>query len=88
MESTVTPLATELAYYEIVKAALLQHHEGKFVLIIGAEQLGIFDKAEDAYKYGIETRGNVPMLIRKIQAAEQVEHIPALVLGLINAHPA
>ena len=81
------PLERESAFYETIKDQLLQHHEGKFVLIIGDEQLGIFDKDEDAYKRGIELRGNVPMLIKQITREEPVELIPAMVLGLINAHP-
>jgi hypothetical protein len=79
------PLERELAFYESIKEQLLQHHEGKFVLIIGNEQLGIFDNSEDAYKHGIEARGNVPMLIKRIDRDEKVELLPAMVLGLINA---
>jgi hypothetical protein len=84
-----TPMAleTELAYYERVKEDLLRHYEGKFVLIIGEEQLGIFDRGEDAYSHGIATRGNLPMLIKQIQKEEPIELIPAMVLGLINANP-
>jgi len=81
------PLERELAFYQTIKEQLLQHHEGKFVLIIGEEQFGIFDKAEDAYRHGIEMRGNVPMLIKQITRDETVELLPAMVLGLINAHP-
>ena len=78
-------LETELAYYGRIKDDLLRHHEGKFVLIIGEEQLGIFDKADDAYGRGIELRGNVPMLIKKIERDDPIELIPAMVLGLISA---
>ena len=81
------PLETELSFYESVKASLLPYYEGKFVLIVGREQLGIFDKSEDAYRKGIEIKGNVPMLIKRIIKQEPIEHIPAMVLGLINAHP-
>ena len=80
------PLERESAFYESIKDQLLQHYEGKSVLIIGDEQLGIFDKDEDAYKRGIELRGNVPMLIKKITRNEPIEFLPAMVLGLINAH--
>ena len=79
-------LETELAFYETIKEELLRHHEGKFVLIIGNEQLGVFEKSEDAYERGIELRGNVPMLIKRIEKNEPIELIPAMVLGLINAH--
>ena len=79
-------LDTELAYFESIKADLLKHHEGKFALIVGEEQLGIFDNPEDAYTYGIEQKGNIPMLIKKIQSDEPIDYIPAMVLGLIDAH--
>jgi hypothetical protein len=79
------PLERELAFYESIKDQLLQYYEGKFVLIIDNEQLGIFDKSEDAYKHGIETHGNVPMLIKQVERNEKVELLPAMVLGLINA---
>jgi hypothetical protein len=80
-------LETELAFYETIKEELLQHYQGKFVLIIGNERLGVFDKSEDAYARGIELKGNVPMLIKRIDQNEPIERIPAMVLGLINAHP-
>ena len=80
-------LESELEFYETIKADLLRHHNGKFVLIIGNEQLGIFDRDEDAYGRGLEVKGNVPMLIKKIQENDPIELIPALTLGLINAHP-
>ena len=86
METTANPLATELEYYETIKTGLLKHHEGKFVLIVGTEQLGVFDKTEDAYQRGILLKGNVPMLIKRVQPTEPVAHVPAMVLGLINAH--
>ncbi|MEP7353071.1 MAG: hypothetical protein ABI824_07550 [Acidobacteriota bacterium] len=79
-------LETELAYYATIKSELLKHHEGKFALVIGNEQLGVFDKREEAYAQGIAIKGNVPMLIKQIQKVDPIEHIPAMVLGLINAH--
>ncbi len=79
-------LEKELALYERIKSDLLLHHEGKFVLIIGEEQLGIFDKSDDAYKMGIALRGNVPMLIKQISKSERTEIVPALILGLTNVH--
>jgi hypothetical protein len=65
-------LETELAYYETIKPELLKHYGGKFVLVIGNEQLGVFDRREDAYMRGIELRGNVPMLISKIEQTELI----------------
>ena len=80
------PLETELKYYQSVRDELLRHYEGKYVLIIGQEQLGIFDNTEDAYRWGIELRGNVPMLIQKMEKHESVETIPAMLLGILSAH--
>jgi hypothetical protein len=80
------PLEVELKFYNSIKTDLLKGHEGKFVLIVGEKQLGIFDKAEDAYAKGIELKGNVPMLVQAIEKNEKVEAIPSMALGLINAH--
>jgi hypothetical protein len=80
------PLETELKFYNSVKSELLKHYEGKLVLIVGEEQLGIFDKAEDAYARGIELKGDVPMLIQRIEKEDKIETIPSMVLGLISAH--
>ena len=79
------PLQDELTFFDSVKEELVQHHEGKFVVIIGHEQLGIFDRIEDAYKAGVDQRGNVPMLIKRISKEEPVESLPALSIGLISA---
>lgn len=80
-------LETELQYFDSIKSELLKHHEGKYVVIVGTEQLGVFDDAESAYGYGIEKRGNVPMLIKQVLREEPpVESVPAMMLGLIGAH--
>lgn len=79
-------LETELAYFESLKAELLKHNEGKYALIIGSELIGTYDRQEDAYKAGIEAKGNVPMLIKLISKGKATESIPAMALGLISAH--
>jgi len=79
-------LETERTRYEELKEELLKHNEGKFALIVGYDLLGIFDGPETAYSKGIQARGNVPMLIQLITRQEKVETIPAMVLGLMNAH--
>ncbi len=79
-------LEIELAFYELLKPELMKHHEGKFVLVIGNDQLGIFDQSEDAYRQGLELKGNVPMLIKRVEKEERLEYVPAMVLGLLNAH--
>jgi hypothetical protein len=79
-------LETELQYFQSIKAELLQHHEGKYALIIGNELIGTFDHRDEAYKAGLEKRGNVPMLIKHIVREETRETIPAMTLGLFSAH--
>jgi hypothetical protein len=79
-------LETEKAFYGTIRDELLKHSNGKFALIVGEELLGVFDRPETAYAKGIEVRGNVPMLIKPITEQERVEIVPAMVLGLMNAH--
>jgi hypothetical protein len=80
------PLETELAHYEVLKAELLKHHEGKYALIIGQDLLGVYDHSEEAYAHGLEKCGNVPMLIKHITKDEKIDIIPALTLGLFHAN--
>ena len=79
-------LDTELRYFESIKGELLQHHEGKYALVIGTDLVGVFDHSEEAYKAGIEQRGNVPMLIKRFSKDDPVETIPAMTLGLVRAN--
>lgn len=79
-------LEIELRHFESIKADLLQHQEGKYALIIGTELIGVFDHREEAYKTGVEKRGNVPMLIKLITREETAETIPAMTLGLLRAN--
>lgn len=81
----VMALEVELAYFAEHKIEWLRHYEGKFAVIVGQELLGIFDTAERAYRQGISQRGNVPMLIKKIERDELPEALPAMTLGLIGA---
>jgi len=79
------PLETELEAFAQLKPELLQHHLGKFALIIGRDLVGTFDTREEAYRAGIEARGNVPMLIKLVVHEEPTESIPAMTLGLLTA---
>ena len=71
----------ELAYFGEVKDQLIEHHEGKFVLIHGCEVIGIWDTQERAYIDGVTRFGNVPLLIKQIDKTERVEEIPLLFVG-------
>ena len=77
-------LETELNYFESVKANLLDHHEGKYALIIGEKVLGTFDTCERAYKAGVEKRGNVPMFIKHVLRNEPMKTISSAASGLVR----
>lgn len=79
-------LDAELQHFEAIKNELLQHSEGRFALIIGSELLGVFDTQAEAYRVGMEKRGNVPMLIKQILKEEPKVRIPAMSLGLLCAN--
>lgn len=81
------PFELERTYYDEHKVELLQHHEGKFVLIVGEALFGTFDRQEDAYAAGIARFGNVPMFIKLVQHDDPPVSIPALTLGLLRVRP-
>jgi len=79
-------LSIELKYFESIKEELLKHHKGKYALVIGEELIGTFDHPEEAYRIGLEKRGNAPMLIKLVTKEETPETMPTMSLGLFNAH--
>lgn len=78
-------LEKELALFAKIKPELLKNHEGKFVLIRGAELIGAFDSAENAYAEGVKRFGREPFLVKKVTEQEEVYRNQALALGLMHA---
>ncbi len=78
-------LERELEFFRMHRGELVQHHSGKYALVIGETLLGTFDTAERAYEAGLKARGNVPMLIQQITAEDVPERIPALSLVFRHA---
>jgi hypothetical protein len=78
-------LVEERGFYQENRAALLQQHQGKFVLIKGRKLLGVFDSPDLAYAEGLKLLGNVPMLVIQVLPEQPVARFPALQLGLIRA---
>ena len=64
-------LATENETYNKNFASLLQH-EGKYVLIVGTNIVGVFDSYADALTSGYEKAKLTPFLVKKISGAESV----------------
>ena len=79
------PLEQELEHFESVKADLLKTHAGKFALIKGAEFVGAFDSADNAYSEGVKKFGKESFLVKRISETEEVYRNQALQLGLMHA---
>jgi hypothetical protein len=69
-----TALKEEIATYH-ARFEELKAHEGKFVLIHGAEVGGVFDSYADALKIGYEKYKLEPFLVKKIASAEIAQFI-------------
>ncbi len=80
-------LEQELATFNKNLPDWLQTHEGKFVLVVGEELVGVFDNPQAAYEAGIQRFGNIAMLIREVRREDETAFFPALNLGLIHADP-
>jgi hypothetical protein len=63
-------LEKELETYEKLREELLAEHEGKYVLILGDQMLGIFDTQMDAIRTGYQRFGHVPIFVKKIERVE------------------
>jgi hypothetical protein len=65
-------LAEEIATYGDHRPQLLREHLGRFVLIKGADILGIFPDYSTALREGYRRFGVVPFLVRQIADPEPV----------------
>lgn len=61
-----TVLDTELKTYDQQRDHLLATAEGKFVLIHGAQVVGVYESEMDAISQGYKQFGNVPFLVKEI----------------------
>lgn len=52
----------------------LKAHEGKYVLIQGAQVVDFFSSYDDALKEGYKRFGTTPFLVKQILAVEPVYH--------------
>ena len=59
-------LEPELQTFESHRREFLGKARGKFVLIKGADIIGIFDTEHDAIRQGYQRFGNVPFLVKEI----------------------
>lgn len=73
-------------YYQRHRNELITHHKRKYALIKNDALLGIFDTEEAAFDVGIQKLGIQPFYLKQILDEDEIIEIPALTLGLINAH--
>lgn len=66
-------LKAELKTYQNSLPGLLAN-VGKYVLIKGADVLGLYDTYADAIQGGYEKCGLEPFLVKQIEAVEQVQY--------------
>jgi hypothetical protein len=63
-------LQQELATFDAHRAELLGQAAGKFALVRGEDINGVFDTEADAIREGYRQFGNVPFLVKKIEAVD------------------
>lgn len=76
-------LELETAAYAAMKKDLLNRAPGKFVLLIGQDEVGIFDRIEEAIGEGVRRVGLKPFLVRKITVEQETVLLPAWSLGVM-----
>jgi hypothetical protein len=67
------PLQQELETFEAHRAELLGQAPGKFALVHSDQVAGIFDTEADAIREGYRQFGNVPFLVKRIEAVDTPE---------------
>jgi hypothetical protein len=82
-----TSLKEEIEYFNSKLPDWLDTYEDQFALIKDHQLIGTFSTEVEAYKEGIARLGNVPFLIKQISRVEIIQKLPALMVGLIHAHP-
>ncbi|MFW6071100.1 MAG: hypothetical protein ACOC86_01800 [Candidatus Bipolaricaulota bacterium] len=85
-ESEELTLRNEIKLYESKKEDWVNEYgEGKFIAIQGDAVLGPYDSQQKAYEEGLNKFGLQPFLVQRVSKEEQVDHLPALELGIIHA---
>ena len=80
-------LERELAYFTTHKADLLSKYRGQYALIHGEELLGTYTQFEEAFAAGVARLGNESFLVQPIIEEDVQIQFPALVVGMLHAHP-
>lgn len=76
------PLRQELATFDAHRAELLGRAPGKFALVHGDRVVDVFDTEADAIRDGYRQFGNVPFLVKKIEAFDIPERFVSNLIAL------
>lgn len=86
-EAPPLALETEARRFEAVRAALVQTHEGQFVLIKGDTVDGVFTTFAEAFEAGVHRHGLSQFMVRQITPEDTPILLPALNAGLLFSTP-
>jgi hypothetical protein len=74
----------ELLFYREKINELLQHAEGRYVLIVGRAVVSLFDDLDAAAQYSAQHYAGKAVLIKKIAAIEPIHTLGGAILGSAN----
>ena len=78
----VMELAPELETYEQHRERLIASDLGRWVLVHDSELAGVFDTQDDAIGEGYRRFGNVPFLVKEIEAFDTPEWLSSNLVSL------
>jgi hypothetical protein len=81
----LTMLEQELHVYDEHLSEWLGQYRGRFVLVKGAELVGVFNTVDEALAEGARRFGLSSFLVRRVEPVQEEVRIPALTLGLLRA---
>jgi len=80
-------LDQERATFDRNSVEWTRKYGGKFALVKDDSLVGVFDTMEEALAAGARSFGLEPFLVRQLGRPVEKVSIPALAMGLLNAHP-
>ncbi len=80
-------LATEREAFEAMREDLEEHHNGKFVVLVGDELKGTFDSFDVAAQFARANFGRGPYLIRQVGAPTSMSLPASVAYRSVNANP-
>jgi hypothetical protein len=76
-------LEKETRFFEAQRQALIENHEGQFVVIKGEHLLGAYTTFAEAYEAGVNAYGTESFMVKQVSPEEGQVLLPALNTGLM-----